>query len=136
MTMAKPYTHALSSAKKFGGRPEDYLAIHDFLDSSKAAIADNRHRCLTHNSWFLSVVLEKVFGPTLTNSDGRVISVREVGERHVLEDYAMKFIPTPQDFLSLMPMADWMQNGGGNPPPSSAQLYKKVEHTFEEFSVD
>lgn len=135
--MAKPYTHAVSSAKRFGGVPEDYLAVHDFLDSSKSALADNRHRCLTHNSWFLSAVLERVFGPTLTNSDGRRVSVREVGERHVLEDYGMKFIPTPQDFLADLPVADWMQNGAGDPPPSARRLYaEKAGTTFEELTVD
>jgi len=30
--MAHPYHHALSSVKKWGGRPEDYQAIHDWLD--------------------------------------------------------------------------------------------------------
>ncbi len=30
--MSKPYIHALSSAKKFGGKPEDYLEIHQLMD--------------------------------------------------------------------------------------------------------
>lgn len=50
--MAKPYIHAISSAKRFGGKPEDYIEIHNLMDSSKGAIPDNRHRALTHNSWF------------------------------------------------------------------------------------
>ena len=60
--MAKPHIHAVSSAKRYGGSPDDYLDIHQFMDSSKGAIADNRHRALTPHSWFLSVVLERVFG--------------------------------------------------------------------------
>lgn len=63
--MAHPITHAESSAKRFGGKPEDYLPIHDFLDSSKSVFPDNRHRALTHNSWFIFVV-EKVFGHSIT----------------------------------------------------------------------
>lgn len=77
--MAKPYIHAKSSARKFGGNPEDYLAIHDLMDSRKSVCADNRHRALTHNSWFL-FLLEKIFGTNITNSQGRLVSVRTIGE--------------------------------------------------------
>ena len=30
--MAHSYHHAVSSARKFGGQPSDYQAIHDWLD--------------------------------------------------------------------------------------------------------
>ena len=134
--MSKPYIHAKASVKRYGGVVADYLPIHNLMDSSKAAIADNRHRALTHNSWFVGTILELVFGTTITNSDGKVVSVRDIGEEHVLEDYGMKFIPTPQDFLQEIPMQDWMQNEKGI-PPSSAKirksgkvkvLIKKVDH--------
>lgn len=114
--MSKPFIHAKSSARRFGGKPEDYLSIHDLLDSSKAAIADNRHRALTHNSWFLSVVIEKIFGHVMVNSDGREVSTREVAEQHVLEDYKGRFIPSAQDFLQEIEFKSWMQNGEGVPP--------------------
>lgn len=113
----------MSSARRFGGKPEDYIEIHNFMDSSKGAIADSRHRALTHTSWFLSTVLERVFGVTFTNSAGREISTRDIGEQHVLEDYGNKFIPTPQDFLQETEMKEWMVSGKGA-PPSSARLYK------------
>lgn len=113
--MAKPWIHAKSSAKKYGGKPEDYIEIHNLMDSSKAAIADQRHRALTHNSWFIGTILEKIFGVTIQNSDGRQISVRSIGEQHVLEDYGMKYIPTAQDFLQEIEMQSWMQNGNGYP---------------------
>jgi hypothetical protein len=102
----KPYTHAKSSASKYGGVPDDYLDIHDLMDSSKGTIADNRHRTLTHNSWFLSNVLEKIFGCVRLNSAGREYSVRQIGEDHCLEDFG--FIPSPQDYLMSMIMEDWM----------------------------
>ena len=117
--MAKPYIHARNSVRKFGGDIEDYVDIHDFMDSSKGCIADNRHRALTHNAWFLSNVLERVFGRTITNADGREVSVRTIGEQHVLEDFGMKFIPSAQDYLEGIPFSDWMNNGrGGDVPPS------------------
>jgi hypothetical protein len=113
--MSKPYIHAVSSARKFGGVPEDYIEIHNLMDSSKAAMADNRHRALTHNAWFIGTILEKIFGVTIKNSVGRTISVRSIGEQHVLEDYGNKFIPSAQDFLQEIEMKDWMQNGQGSP---------------------
>lgn len=122
----KPFIHAEASATRFGGKPEDYLEIHDFMDSSKSAICDNRHRALTHNSWFLSNIIERVFGHTIKNSDGKDVSTREVAEWHVYEDYGMRFIPSASDFLQEIEMKEWMNNGGGQAPPSSIKLNKPV----------
>ncbi len=122
--MSKPWIHSLSSAKKFGGVPEDYMDIHNLMDSSKSTIADSRHRALTHNSWFLSVILEKIFGSVRTNSAGKIYSVRDVGEQHVLEDFAQRFIPSAQDYLAEMEMKDWMLRGHGA-PPSFARIIAK-----------
>jgi hypothetical protein len=120
--MAKPYIHAKNSVKRYGGVVEDYIEIHNLMDSSKATIADNRHRALTHNAWFVGTILEKIFGTTITNSEGKVVSVRDIGEEHVLEDYGMRFIPTAQDFLAGIPMQEWMQNGKGEPPNSFQKI--------------
>lgn len=120
--MSKPWIHCLSSAKKFGGRPEDYLEIHNMMDSSKAAFADNRHRALTHNAWFIGFVLERIFGSVFTNSDNKTVSVRDVGEQHVLEDYNQQYIPTAQDFLENMTFMSWMDNGRKGRPPSMRKI--------------
>ena len=114
--MSKPYIHALSSVKRHGGKPEDYLEIHNLMDSSKAAMCDNRHRALTHNSWFIGTILEKIFGTVITNSDGRKVSVRDIGEEHVSEDFKGRFIPTAQDYLAEIEMKGWMNNADGVPP--------------------
>ena len=121
--MSKPWIHAESSAKRFGGKPEDYLPIHNLMDSSKSTIADSRHRALTHNSWFVGFILEQIFGTVITNSDGRTISVRDIGEQHVLEDYGNRFIPSAQDFLQEIEFQEWMLSGKGC-PPSFAKLNK------------
>lgn len=118
----KPYIHAESTAKKFGGIAEDYLAIHDFLDSSKAYFPDVRHRALTHNSFFIEVVIPRIFGRTITNSEGRQVSTQEIAEVHVLEDFKKRFIPTMQDWLENMEMKEWMNNGVGEPPNSAKKL--------------
>ena len=122
--MAKPYFHSQSSAKKYGGIWEDYMEIHEFMDSSKAAFPDNRHRALTHNSWFVGVVLPRVFGETFRRkSDNKVVCTRDIGEQHCLEDYKFKFMPSAQDFLQEMEFLPWMQNGMGEAPSS----HKKID---------
>lgn len=133
--MAKPEIHSKSSARRFGGTWEDYVEIHKLMDSSKGAIADNRHRVLTHNAWFISEILERIkfhnstpCKPdgrfyTILNSDGKEISVRDIGEQHVLEDFGMRFIPSAQDYIQEMEMKSWMNNGMGEGPTS----FKKIE---------
>jgi hypothetical protein len=123
--MAKPWIHAVASAKKFGGKPEDYIKIHNLMDSSKGTIADSRHRALTHNAWFVGTILEQIFGVTFQNSDGMTVSVRDIGEQHVLEDYRMRFIPSAQDYLQEMEVKEWMVAGKGKPPSSAERLIKR-----------
>lgn len=124
--MSKPWIHAKNSARKFGGKPEDYIDIHNLMDSSKGTIGDNRHRCLTHNSWFISAdgPLERIFGVVIMNSDGKEVSVRDVGEQHILEDFGMRFIPTPQDYLQEMEMKGWMNNSKDSVPSSFQRIEK------------
>ena len=74
--MSKPWIHSRSSAKKFGGIPEDYLDIHEFMDSSKSTIADNRHRALTHNMFWVQEVMIPLFGYNITNSEGEEVRRR------------------------------------------------------------
>ncbi len=101
----KPMIHARSSARKYGGTAEDYLAIHDFMDSSKAHVADVRHRMIFHSSLGCFIV-EQVFGHTIKNSDGREVSVRDVAEDHVIED--LGFIPSLEKWMEGMPVQQWM----------------------------
>lgn len=128
--MAIPYIHALSSAKRFGGVPEDYIDIHELMDSSKACVSNNGHRVLTHNSWFVVTILPKVFGHQRRNSDGKAYNVKDVGEYHILEDYKMRFIPTPQDYLEHLDVQPWMNNGGDVPnrlKNKKQQIINKIE---------
>lgn len=101
----KPHIHAESSAKTYGGKPSDYLEIHKFLDSSKAHLGDCRHRAILHST-FGCYIAELVFGETLTNSDNKTISVREICEQHIIEDLGM--LPTVQDWLTDLPIQSWM----------------------------
>lgn len=122
--MAKPWIHAESTAKRRGGTPEDYIEIHDFMDSSKAVFPDNRHRALTHNSWFIFIV-ERVFGHNIVNSEGKQVSVRDICEQHILEDFGGKFIPAPSDYLEGMEFQPWINNGIEGSPTSHRKLEVK-----------
>lgn len=91
--------HAKISVRKRGGRVEDYLAIHDFMDSTKELCSDNRHRIL-HTLWGIRRVVVPVFGHTLINSDGKEVNVKDLCEQdHILPDYQNRFIPTLEDFV-------------------------------------
>lgn len=98
------YHHAKSSARKWGGEPADYLDIHEWIDSSKKIIGDVRHRSLhhhTHGVW----IAQQVFG--VTRTIGRhEIPVREIAERHILED--LGWLPSPADYIKGMPIEPWM----------------------------
>jgi hypothetical protein len=110
-----PYIHAELSAKRYGGKPEDYLDIHELMDSTKAAFPNNAHRMITHNSWFTTTIIPKVFGHIRTNSDGKKYNTKDVAEYHCLEDFRMRFIPTIQDYLEHIDIQPWMNNGMGVP---------------------
>ena len=87
----KPLLHANISVKTHGGHVDDYLPIHNFLDSSKACMPDMRHRAILHSA-FGCFLVEQEFGVYLTNADGKRISTRDIAEEHIIQD--LGFIPT------------------------------------------
>lgn len=134
----KPWQHAKTAARKFGGIPENYLGISNFIDSTKAHVANMAHRAILHNSWGI-YLCEKLFGypynmidsfmkkydlpgeaaedikklidysrsdqsPNIVNSDGGLVSVRDVAEQHVLDDLGT--IPSLSECLEGLPVSD------------------------------
>ena len=104
--MTHTHYHACSSAKHFGGKPEDYQAIHDWFDATKENYCDFRHRALRHHAEGI-FECERVFGITIENSDGKQVPVRYIGEQHVMEDCGGK-IPSIADWLSRIRPEPWM----------------------------
>ena len=103
--MAHSYHHAVSSARKFGGTPDDYIEIHTWLDRSKEIIADFRHRALRHHCQGVFLA-ETIFGVTITNSDGRDVPVRLIAEQHIIEDLGR--IPSFADCVRCIKPEPWM----------------------------
>jgi hypothetical protein len=136
----KPFVHAKNSVRKWGGKISDYLGIHNFMDISKSAHPDVRHRALLHNS-LGCYIAERMFGypheklaelserfdwseeerqaiidlldhartdavTYITNSDGKLVQVRDIAEHHCIED--MGRIPTVSDYLDGLPMYEWL----------------------------
>lgn len=106
--MGHCFHHAESSARKWGGKPEDYQPIHDWFDKSKAHISTMQHRALRHHTEGI-FELERQFGTTITNSAGRQVPVRLLGEQHVRED--LGWIPSLKDWLVHIQIQPWMKVG-------------------------
>lgn len=93
-----PYIHAKNSANKYGGIPEDFLEIHQFMDSAKEHLGTIVHRIVLHNTFGISLA-ERIFGDIvqtgtgkfvrqnfIVNSDGKRVYIRDIAQDHVLED--------------------------------------------------
>ncbi|KRD11424.1 hypothetical protein ASE21_06875 [Flavobacterium sp. Root901] len=92
--------HSQISVRKRGGVVEDYLKIHDFMDSTKELCSDNRHRIL-HTMWGIKRVIVPIFGHTIINTNDKQINVKDMCEQdHILPDYQNRFIPNLSDFVN------------------------------------
>lgn len=107
--MTHPHFHAETSVRLWGGKVDDYMPIHDWLDATKECFADFRHRALRHHSQGIFEA-ERVFGKTIVNSDGRTVPVRYIAEQHIKEDCGGR-IPSVADWLSQIKPAVWMSRG-------------------------
>ena len=98
--MAHPNIHANSSVKKFGGCPDDYIDIHNWLDATKSWVGNHLHRMFRHHSEGI-FECERKFGPVFTNSEGKPVYTRYVAEQHVRED-CNNYIPSAKEWLDNM----------------------------------
>ena len=126
-----------SSARKFGGKPEDYLACTISLMPPSKLVPDFRHRALRHHTFGIFEA-ERVFGAAITNSDGKAVPVRWIGEQHVREDCG-GIIPTPADWLQSIAHQPWMTKPGKmvgdpstDPPVTRAMLELSTAHVCRE----
>jgi hypothetical protein len=104
-----PYHHAQSSVRIFGGKTDDYIEIHRYLDAPKETFCDFRHRALRHHSQGIFEA-ERVFGLTIKNSEGKKIPVRYICEQHIKEDCG-GFVPSVSDWFRNIRPEPWMSKG-------------------------
>ncbi len=116
------WNHAQSAARKWGGEPDLYLPIEEFIDSSKQVIGDVRHRSIYHHT--LGVWLcQRVFGVVLKVGH-KDVPVREIAERHIMED--LGWLPSPADYIKGMPIQTWMSGSRRKEVPLSHLLGGKA----------
>jgi hypothetical protein len=105
--MSHPLEHAKSSVRRWGGQISDYQLIHEWFDETKAWIGHSKHRMFRHHSEGI-FECEKLFGPSFTNSDGRTVYTRYVGEQHVKED-CNGYIPSAKEWVdNINTPTEWM----------------------------
>lgn len=138
--MAHPQAHAESSAKRFGGIPQDYIAIHNWFDATKSHYAQWSHRALRHHTLGI-FECEIRFGVYITNSSGFDVPVRVIGEQHVREDCGGR-IPSVQDWLENLKIAPWMGTKVSSSPEkrplgeNKTQITLDVNHVGDEPTTD
>jgi hypothetical protein len=103
--MGTPLLHAKSSVRKYGGEIKDYIAIHRWFDSTKGNMPMFKHRAILHNS-FGMLLAEQVFGDYVTNSEDKMVEVRQIAYDHIYEDCG--FVPTIEDWLKHIQVQPWM----------------------------
>lgn len=110
--MAHPYHHSVSSANnpKFQGNNkwEDHFELHAWLDSSKFAFADARHRSLFHNPAGVSIA-SKLFKD--------IKNAKEIATQHITED--MGKVYQIKDWL---PLEYWPSHTLNNEPLNLSEL--------------
>ena len=124
--MTHPLFHSEKSVELWGGAVDDYLPIHRWFDETKETFCDFRHRALRHHSQGIFEA-ERHFGVAITNSCGKKVPVRYVGEQHVKEDCGGR-VPSVADwFRNIRPEA-WMSRGYKIPEGSFQNLPEEQTH--------
>ena len=121
--MAHSYHHAVSSARKWGGTPDDYQSIHDWMDGSKLILADFRHRALRHLGHFASVLLLarsnfRSSSSRLASSYNRTNGECSLQQEQIFAGETLLVLPQLTDFGAqitdrLLELADFCRQVGG-----------------------
>lgn len=117
----KPLQHAQISAKTYGGCWTDYIEIHSFLDSSKAACAHFKHRFLLHHAEGIELGA-RIFGANVVNGESRRVPPRQILAEHLVEDLGR-----------VVTVEDWARS---LLPDSSDSFYKSLARKREQIEKD
>lgn len=102
--MSHYHYHCVSSAKAFGGNPEDYADLHRWMDRGRTSTSKILHRMLCHHTQGIADAVA-FFGDTITNSNGRKVPTSLLAEQHIRED--LGFIPTLDHYIELLHTPRW-----------------------------
>lgn len=90
--------HAEHSAQIFGGKPEQYLAIHEMIDGNKVASSSIFGRFFMHHYDIGGEILYALFGKTIKVNSKIKVDTKEILLQHLIEDYDQ--IPVLQNWMS------------------------------------
>ncbi len=93
----------------FGGTPEDYLPIHEWIDQFKSTMGDVRHRAFLHNTkgpWLAQEVFGVYIEVQKKTGGTKKVLVRDIAENHVVED--LGWLPSPEQWAECMSCQVWM----------------------------
>ena len=77
----KPLQHARITAHRYGGKWQDWIAIHDWIERSKAIFPSMQHRVLLHSD-FGEWLAVRIHSEAIESEDGIVISTYDLFRDH------------------------------------------------------
>lgn len=119
----KPLQHAQISQKNHGGTWQDYVEIHNFLDSSKAACAHFKHRFFLHHAEGVELGV-KMLGQNFVNSEKKTIQTRQLLTEHLIEDIGR-----------IVTVEDWSRDLLPKTPDSFYQFLAKKREQIENNAI-
>lgn len=119
----KPLQHAQISQKTHGGCWRDYIAVHSFLDSSKAACAHFKHRFLLHHREGIELGV-RICGASVVNSENKAIETRRILTEHLIEDVGR-----------IVSVEDWARDLLPNKNDSFCKFLEKKRASIESDSI-
>ncbi len=78
------YEHADNSAIIFGGKPEEYLSVHELIDSNKMVTPSIFGRFFLHHLDVGGIILRHIFGEHIGSEK---VPIENILKQHLLEDY-------------------------------------------------
>jgi hypothetical protein len=102
---------SVESVTKFGGRLGDYMDTHRAIMDLCTPVSSLSGRSLVHTKEFMSFGLNRIMDTaSITNSNGKVVSLQAIGELHLLCLYC--FVPKKSDWRRVRGNKKWMRGVG------------------------
>ena len=113
----KPLQHARITAYRYGGEWQDWIAIHDWIDRSKAVFPSMQHRMFIHSD-FGEWLAVRIHGEMIGAGDRTIISTHDLFRDHQVEDLGR--VVTLAEWLREIDADYWTRRR--NPPRALEQV--------------
>src|SRR5215468_2722902 len=116
----KPLQHARITGRRYGGEWQDWIAIHDWIDRSKAIFPSMQHRMFLHSD-FGEWLTVKIHGEAIEAKDGTVIPTCDLFRDHQVEDLGR-----------VVTLAEWLREISADYWTRRRKPPRQLEHIREE----